>query len=155
LAVEKALEAEKTPPEPPGAAPEGRKAREGELGLGRSGRKLYEAVTEASKRLSPLQVPLLLEACRIVDRLDQLDIQLHGGDWLRFRARNDDGTEVLVVVDRLLTEAREQATALKGLVAELVKTGIVEKPTSTAKSGGGGIVDLAALIAARRASPAG
>jgi hypothetical protein len=66
---------------------------------------------------------LLEEACRLADRLDRLDDFLTGrGDvWLRFHARNEDGSVVRVVVDRALSEARQQADTLRGIVADLVK----------------------------------
>lgn len=99
----------------------------------------------------PLRTQLLVEACRIADRLDLLDIQLHGGSWLRFR-HDETGTEVTVYIDRVLAEAREQATALRGLVAELTKsTGAAEaRPTGKA---GGGVASLTARLAARRPAP--
>lgn len=117
-----------------------------------SGRQLWEAVTAAAS-LGPLQMPLLVEACRIADRLDVLDRQLHGHDWLRFR-HDESGAEVTVYVDRVLAEAREQATALKGIVAELTKPGAQPK-TASVKKGGGVLADLAARRAARSALPTG
>jgi hypothetical protein len=100
----------------------------------------------------PLQVALLLEACRIADRLDTLDRQLHGDAWLRFRHHESD-VEVTVYVDRVLAEAREQATAFRGIVAELSKSSSAPKPAES--TGGGGLADLTAKIAARRASTKG
>jgi sRNA-binding protein len=38
---------------------------------------------------------------------------------MRFHARNEDGSIVEVVVDKALGEARQQASTLKALVAEL------------------------------------
>jgi hypothetical protein len=91
---------------------------------------------------------LLVEACRIADRLDTLDRQLHGHDWLRFR-HDESGAEVTVFVDRVLAEAREQATALKGLVAELLKS--AGKPAAPGK-GGGKLASVTALLDAKRPS---
>lgn len=121
------------------------------MAFGDSGDQLWDAVT-ASTSLGPLQMPLLVEACRIADRLDALDRQLHGHDWLRFR-HDESGAEVTVYVDRVLAEAREQATALKGIVAELTKPGAAAKPQQPTK-GGGVLADLAARRAARSALPA-
>lgn len=100
-----------------------------------------------------MQSVLLLEACRIVDRLAQLDRQLRGEDWLRFRAKDEDGTEVIVYVDRVLAEAREQATALKGIVAELRQTGGKAK-AETAKKAGGVLAGLTDELAKRRTKSA-
>lgn len=85
--------------------------------LGKPGRQLWDETTDIYD-VPALAVPLLVEACRITDRLAMLDRQLCGEDWLRFRHR-ESGTEVVVYVDRVLAEAREQATALKGIVTEL------------------------------------
>lgn len=106
----------------------------------------------AEMTLGPLQMPLLVEACRIVDRLDTLERQLHGHDWLRFR-HDESGAEVTVYVDRVLEAARELATALKGIVAELTKPGAQPK-VAPAQKGGGVLADLAAKRAARGALPA-
>ncbi|WP_162829949.1 hypothetical protein [Amycolatopsis palatopharyngis] len=116
-------------------------------------------------QLPPLQSRLLLEACRIADRLDRLDRQLYGGDWLTFDADNDSG-QVTVVVDRVLAESRQQALAFKQIVAELRQSQTISrpgrKPASAVQgkvksSGGAGanISDLAAFAASRGASPAG
>ncbi len=103
-----------------------------DLPFGDSGSRLWVAVTSVGE-LGPLQRPLLIEACRIADRLDTLDRQLRGEAWLRFR-HDESGVEVTVHVDRVLAEAREQATALKGIVAELVKH--VGKAPEKSKGGG-------------------
>lgn len=75
--------------------------------------------------LSPAELVLLEEACRIADRLDRLDAFLCGRQdaWLRFHARNEDGSVVRVVVDRALAEARQQADTLRGIVADLARKG--------------------------------
>lgn len=127
---------------------EGRKAPLREvLGFESGGSALWDAV-HGHGRPGPLQMPLLVEACRIVDRLDKLDRQLHGEDWLRFRHDPEDEHEVVVYIDRVLAEAREQATALKGIVAELTRTTAQQK-APVAPKGGGVLADLAARRAAR------
>lgn len=124
------------------------------LGLADTGRQLWTDANAAGP-LGPLQAVLLLEACRIADRLDKLDRQLRGEEWLRFRHNPDDESEVTVYIDRVLAEAREQAVALKGIVAELSKPANQAKPSSGAKGSGGGLADLSARIAARRSSSTG
>ena len=150
--VEEALEAEKVLQKAREGAVDVPETLEEQLGLGKSGAQLYAAIMAIKPGLHALQVPLLIEACRIADRLDRLDIQLRGGEWLRFRTRSEDETgvtEVIMVVDRLLAESREQAVALKGIVADLVRSLPAETAVTNDKSGGGGIVDLAALVASR------
>lgn len=122
------------------------------LGLDDAGRELWDDVTGLGA-VGPLQAALLLEACRGVDRLNILDRQLKGGDWLRFRHSPEDEHEVVVYVDKVLIEAREQATALKGYVAELSKT--VGQSKAPPTKGGGVLADITARIAARGANPAG
>jgi hypothetical protein len=121
------------------------------VGLGQRGQELWNLARPSVA--GPLKLALLLEACRIADRLDTMDRQLQGkGEaWLRFRNR-ESGDEVTVYVDRVLAEAREQAMAFRMCVAELSKSAAQAPAEST---GGGGIADLTARIAARRASPAG
>lgn len=89
----------------------------------RGGRLWRDSLADPALNLSPAERVLLEEACRLADRLDRLDDFLAGrGDvWLRFHARNEDGSIVRVVVDRALSEARQQADTLRGIVADLVK----------------------------------
>lgn len=124
----------------------------GRGGFEESGQQLWDAA-QAELKLGALQTPLLVEACRIADRLDVLDAQLHGHDWLRFR-HDESGAEVTVYVDRVLAEAREQATALRGIVAELTKPA-GKSEAEPEKKGGGVLADLAAARAARSAQTAG
>ncbi|GGM64173.1 hypothetical protein GCM10012275_38390 [Longimycelium tulufanense] len=137
-----------TPPAPPRPEP----VRDE---LGARGRRLWDEVTAAGE-LPPLQATLLREACRIADRLDRLHAQLDGRDWLQLENAGEDGGPVTVVVDRALAEARQQAAVLKQLVAELRAATTRSTRSSPAVQGEvGGLADLTARIAARRASPAG
>ncbi|AEA27912.1 hypothetical protein Psed_5785 [Pseudonocardia dioxanivorans CB1190] len=120
---------------------------------GDRGRELWEAMDRGAG-LSPLHRVLLEEACRMADRLDRL----HGAlddkrTWLRFDV--DEGGEVVVVVDGLLAELRQQTTAMRGVAAELRAAGAAKgsgKPASEEK--GGGLGELASLAAARRRAAA-
>lgn len=60
------------------------------------------------------------EACRIADRLDRLDDVLRGREheWMTVRVPRDGG-DLVLVVDGALAEARQQATALRQLIAGL------------------------------------
>lgn len=104
--------------------------REPAADFGPRGRRLWEDMTSGGKLTSALDVVLLEEACRLADRLDRLDAFLRGREdaWLRFHARNEDGSIVRVVVDRALTEAREQASTLTAIVAKLDRTRSGESP---------------------------
>lgn len=137
--------------------------------LGVTGTALWKQMT-AGGELGPMQQALLVEACRIADRLDRLEAQLSGDDaeWLRVEPDYEDPTApVVVVVDRALAEARQQATAMKGLLAEIRQA---MKPAAAGKSApaadgspapagstveGGNVFSLAAGIAARRPQTAG
>lgn len=120
------------------------------------GQRLWQ---EMHGGLGPAQLVLLQEACRIADRLDRLNDHLDGRGWLTFQA-GDDLTEVTVVVDRVLSEARQHAGTLKQLVAELRQS--AKRPAANTpgapgapSKGAGGIADLTARISARRGAPAG
>lgn len=96
---------------------------------------------------------MLLEACRIADRLDRLDAIIDGNDeWLRISTEQGD---VIVAVDAALAEARGQATTLRGLLADLAKAipkGRTGRPPAKRT---GGLGDLQARIAARRSAAQG
>lgn len=119
--------------------------------LGTRGRRLWADLTAAAEP-SPAARVLIEEACRLADRLDRLDRILTGRDaeWLRLRV-NDDGSEVTVTVDKVLSEARQQQVALKAVLGELRA---MRTPAATAppQGKGGGVADLSARLAARRAA---
>lgn len=132
--------------------------------LGARGRRLWTQLT-AEGTPGPGQVILIEEACRIADRLDRLDALLRGDEdaWLKFRV-NEDGSEVTVTIDRVLSEARQQAVALKQLVAELRQSHTAAKPAgrqtrqpvnAAAPEVSSGVSDLTARIRARRAQAEG
>ncbi len=135
--------------------------------LGTRGRRLWQQVANEGE-LKPGDRVLLEEACRTADRLDVLDRILRGDDdaWMRLHSANEDGSIVKVVLNNALAEARQQQVALKQLLAELRQSRAVtagkpgDRGKTTASSGGnskggGGVADLAARIAARRAQTAG
>jgi len=113
------------------------------VGLGARGRKLWRELT--ADEPGPAERLLIEEACRIADRLDKLDAQLRGDAeaWLRFVV-DDTGAEVTITIDRALAEARQQAVALKALLAELRQAA----PKAAARPGRGGTVQPAAAAEA-------
>lgn len=87
-------------------------------GLDARGRRLWrEVVDRLDGELDPAQRELLVEACRMADRLDRLDAQLRGGDWLRLDV--DEGGELVVRVDAALAAASRDANVLKQLLTAL------------------------------------
>lgn len=89
---------------------------------------LWEAVTESAK-IDASGLILLGEACRIIDRLDRLSDALNGAgrDWLKISddvedyVTSDDHRKltIKVVVDGLLSEARQQQLAYKTIMTQL------------------------------------
>lgn len=98
-------------------------------------------------------LPLLREACRIVDRLDRLDgILARKNDWLRVNTMDfGENVKVKITMDGVLAEARQQATTVLALIKEL--QAVAEEPKPVAKTGG--LSDLTARINARRGQSAG
>jgi hypothetical protein len=80
--------------------------------------------------------PIAIEVCRIIGRLDKLDRQLRGNDdrWLRIykkRGTDEINNEYIVVVDKALAEAREQAGALTRGVSEIRQLIAVQRKHSS------------------------
>jgi hypothetical protein len=88
-------------------------------GLGPRGRALWDD-TEKAVRGERGRV-LLLEACRIADRLDGLHALLTGdaADWLEVVEAKGTADAVEVRIDAALTEARQQAGALRSILTSL------------------------------------
>lgn len=93
--------------------------------LGVRGQELWDAMAEVE--MGPAHKALLGETCRLLDRLDRFDRVLSGGRWFFDRVSEDNPDQVEIVVDQLVSEARQGASALKVLVAELEP-----KPSSAA-----------------------
>lgn len=90
------------------------------------GQKLWDEITEANPGLDPAQKVILEEACRTADRLDQLDDIIAGKGvlaLLRFRRMDeqdtDDERHIVLTVDGVLSEARQQQNVLKQLLVSL------------------------------------
>jgi hypothetical protein len=87
--------------------------------LGPRGERLYgaySALVDGERGLV-----LLEEACRIADRLDRLDAVLRGDvdSWCRLVLDVRGGESYEVRIDSALTEARQQASVLRQLIASL------------------------------------
>lgn len=97
-------------------------------GLQSRGRRLWRQVFEQGD-LDPAQVVILEEACRLADRLDELDSVIQGKGVLnlmqfRLELGSGDGSEdspvkVEVKFNNVLGEARQQQNVLKQLLVSL------------------------------------
>lgn len=93
-------------------------------GLATRGRVLWrETVAHLGGSLDPAQRELLLEACRLADRLDRIDHELKTGEgFLRVVADADydgDQPEYVLRVDGALGAASRDANVLKQLLTAL------------------------------------
>lgn len=90
---------------------------------GSRGRRLWDEM--GGDDLSGGRRVLLEEACRIADRLDALHKLLGGDarDWLSIVETKGHPDRQEIVIDKLLAETRQQATALKQIIAELRQSG--------------------------------
>jgi hypothetical protein len=135
-------------------------------GLGPDGRQLWTEVI-ADGPLGPPERTLLREACRLVDRLDKLDRYLRGerDSWLRVRI-DLDGEDLTLTIDKALSEARQQAVALKQILGELraARTAAGNAPAAPAPAAREGNPDVSGnvvrtfaqrLADKRSATPAG
>ena len=95
---------------------------------------MWADLVTADPKLTPLERVLLHEACRIVDRLERLDDVLRGqgAEWLTLAAEMQGRSEVAVVIDGALSEARQQAGRLTGILAELRQRAGVRASSGTA-----------------------
>ncbi|GAA1065214.1 hypothetical protein GCM10009574_028270 [Streptomyces asiaticus] len=124
--------------------------------LGSRGSRLWREMT-ASGSLTPAHLVLLEEACRLADRLDWLNTILQRA-CSPVKANDGDDEGESPAVGPLLAEARQQQTALRGLVAEIRQAQKGSVPASgkpASKAGGSGVADLSARIAARRGQAPG
>ncbi len=122
----------------------------GQSRFGEGGERLWEGLFSAT--LDPAQLALLTEACRIVDRLDKLD-ELISGDaetWIDIIAARADPEIAEITINKPLAEARQQATTLKQILAELTKA----RGQAAGDEEGGEDDELAARRAARLANAA-
>lgn len=80
-------------------------------GLSDAGRELWVNVSTGRKLDAPSRV-LLLNACRIADRLDALDAEIDG----RLISYNQRGDEV---INPLISEHRQQYSTLAGILSRM------------------------------------
>jgi hypothetical protein len=121
--------------------------------LAEGGRALWAELAPGGQA-GPGELSVITEACRIRDRLDKLNRLLTGdaNDWLELQEVKGHEGIAEIIIDKSLSEARQQALALKGLLAELrqMRGGKLGR----ASSGGSIADDLAAKRAERQARAA-
>lgn len=108
-------------------------------GLGEAGKDLWVSVNTGRRLDGPSKI-LLLNACRIADRLDALDSEI-GGRLISYNQRGDE------VINPLISEHRQQYATLAGILARM---GLGELPR--ASSGESKWDELAKRRAAREAA---
>ncbi|NJP33696.1 hypothetical protein [Micromonospora thermarum] len=100
------------------------------------GRRLWRQVLDQGP-LTATELVLLEEACRLADRCDRLDAFLRGEsrEWARFVPLvGDGGDSVVVIIDKALTESRQQALALRQVLGDLARAraGATGRPAASA-----------------------
>lgn len=104
----------------------------------------------------PSTEALVIEAVRIIERLDELDGIISGrNDFLElmhFRLSLSDSDHVTVTMDNALAESRQQANALRQIIGQLQKS---QEGSKSAESPKGKAVNPIDEIRARRAARGG
>lgn len=135
------------PTSPPPREPDVPASRDPTAGFGPRGRELWDVMSEVE--LGPGRRVLLVEACRMADRLDRMDRMLSGDRW--FTEVEDRQERVEIVMDSLMSEARQYASTLKALITELEpKPKAPAAAPPTRKGGGAGLSELTRRIENRK-----
>lgn len=82
------------------------------------GQRLWDAITEKHE-LDEAQRVQLVEACRMKDRLDQLDLLLRGDVSTWVSIHELEGSPSVLVVNAALAQANTTANAMKQLLAAM------------------------------------
>lgn len=92
--------------------------------LGPAGQEFFDSLSVAVRKHPDATRRILVEAARVVDRLESLDSIITGkAEWIElmhFRVGNGADQEVVVTVDGVLAEARQQQTTLANLVKMVI-----------------------------------
>ena len=88
--------------------------------LGVAGRRLYDALHSETDSYSV--TAMLIEACRVKDRLDKLDLLLRGDIETWVALTHDLRTEDYELkINSAAAESRQQATVLRQLLSEVAR----------------------------------
>lgn len=87
--------------------------------LSARGKALWTELSDG-RTFDPATAVLVAEACRIVDRLEKLDgiLRSRRTEWVKL-AEQVEGQDVSIVMDGALSESRQQALALRTILAQL------------------------------------
>lgn len=96
--------------------------------LGSSGRELWDAVHDA-RDVQPHFRALLLNACRIADRLDELTEQI-ALEPVMITLYDKNGDEINKIAQPLFGEHRQQSLALRQILASMGIDKLDKSPTS-------------------------
>lgn len=122
--------------------------------LGEKGQEFFDALAGSIVKHEAATRSLLVEAARIVDRLEALDDIVAGKGvlpLLRFRLSDDEGRVAEVKFDAVLSEARQQQANF-GAIVKAIMPNLDE---DAGKKKGGDLVDqIAQRRAARKSGPA-
>lgn len=137
-------------------------ANTGAGALGPRGKALWRALHDG---LSAGRLELLLEACRCADRLERLNQLLlarsdqwarltlpRGEEWLDDPAHDHIEVQLVVSMDGLLAEARQQEQVLRQLLLAVEPEAKTSGARPPAPAPGEGDDDISARIRARRAA---
>lgn len=122
-------------------------------GLGVRGTGLWRDLEGATEQDGSARI-LIIEACRVADRLERLDEILRGDvdTWMQFKlpraaADGPDDGELVLHIDNALMEARQQQGVLRQILGQLRRMAGGEQ----GKDKRGRVSDLDQLAAARAA----
>ena len=82
------------------------------------GQRLWDAIAEAHE-LDEAQRVQLVEACRMKDRLDQLDLLLRGDVSTWVSIHESEGRPAVLVINAALAQANTTANTMKQLLAAM------------------------------------
>ena len=115
------------------------------LDLGTRGKRLFKDMTKLRPNLDPVQMELLVEACRIVDQLEVFH-KLTTGDkqeWAFIRMPRGGGN-IILEIDNVIDKQRQLQLALKTITATLTVAGVEKSGEQTPEK------DTADELAAKR-----
>jgi hypothetical protein len=93
------------------------------LTLGARGRRLMSSMRK-DYEFDPVQTELLVEACRIVDQLDELDAMIRGDkDSWRFVNMPRNGGTLVLEIGQVVDKQRQLQLALKQITTTLTVAG--------------------------------